>query len=142
MRTFWEILKQPETARRFEFRYQHRTGTWVFMEAVGTNLLKNELVNGIVLNLRDISERNRLQQQLQQAMKMEAVGVLADGVAHDFNNLLSVIRGYSELLVMDTPEGDPKRADMEQIEKAAEANIGSQVSCSPLVVNRSCSLRS
>ena len=50
---------------------------------------------------------------------MEAVGRLAGGVAHDFNNLLTVIRGHCDLLVDSTPQEDPHRHNMEQIQKAA-----------------------
>jgi two-component system cell cycle sensor histidine kinase/response regulator CckA len=70
--------------------------------------------------LRDITEYKRLESQLLQAQKMEAIGALAGGVAHDFNNLLNVINGYSELLLDAFSEEDPGHADLEQIKEAGQ----------------------
>ncbi|UCF99903.1 MAG: PAS domain S-box protein [Spirochaetaceae bacterium] len=67
----------------------------------------------------DISERKKLEQQLFQAQKMEAVGQLAGGIAHDFNNMLMVINGYCELLLEDMHETDELRRDIEQIKATA-----------------------
>jgi PAS domain S-box-containing protein len=68
----------------------------------------------------DITERQRLEDQLRQAQKMEAIGRLAGGIAHDFNNLLTVILGGSEALLERIAPGDPLRADADRVRRAAE----------------------
>ena len=68
---------------------------------------------------RDITGEKRLEAQVRQAAKMEAVGRLAGGVAHDFNNLLTAIRGNASLLLEALPPGDPAREEAGEIERAA-----------------------
>jgi two-component system cell cycle sensor histidine kinase/response regulator CckA len=77
-------------------------------------------VGGVVTIAVDITDRKRLEAQLQQALKTEAVGRLAGGVAHDFNNLLTVILGRSDLLMQSLAGEDPLRRSAELIKTTAE----------------------
>ncbi|MBW2204876.1 MAG: PAS domain S-box protein, partial [Deltaproteobacteria bacterium] len=73
-----------------------------------------------VINLRDITEKKRLEDQLQQAQKMEAIGTLAGGVAHDLNNILGGLVSYPELLLLQLPEDSPLRKSILTIQKSGE----------------------
>jgi signal transduction histidine kinase/CheY-like chemotaxis protein len=106
-----------------DFSEQHRTiwpdGTVRWLSGAGRVHLGDhgEPVRAVGITL-DVTERRTLEAQYQQAQKMEAIGRLAGGVAHDFNNLLTAILGYCELLLTDLDPGDPRRADIAEIQKA------------------------
>ena len=76
--------------------------------------------NAALVVPQDCTQRRQLEEQLQQAHKMEAVGMLAGGIAHDFNNLLTIITGYGQMLLASLPEHDENRNSVEQIIKAGE----------------------
>ena len=85
----------------------------------------------VVISFVDITERKQageekshLENQLQQAQKMESVGRLAGGVAHDFNNMLGVILGHSELALMSVDPAQALHANLQEIHRAAERSAG------------------
>jgi PAS domain S-box-containing protein len=100
-------------------RVGHRDGSWRVLDISGSNLLDDPTVHGLVLNSRDITERHRLEDQLMEAQKMEAVGRLAGGVAHDFNNLLGAILGNLELAELSLPPGHIAGRELKRIHSAA-----------------------
>lgn len=76
-------------------------------------------VTHFISNDRDITDRRRMENQLQQAQKMDAIGRLAGGVAHDFNNLLMVISSYAELMLDSLTPQHPLRRNVDEIQKAS-----------------------
>lgn len=74
---------------------------------------------GVVGICADLTDQKRLEEQLRQTQKMEAIGQLAGGLAHDFNNVLTAIAGHAELLLADLAPTHPIRGDLEEILQAA-----------------------
>ncbi|MBJ6727121.1 ATP-binding response regulator [Geomesophilobacter sediminis] len=70
---------------------------------------------GAIESIRDLSERKKLEQQLRQAQKMEAIGTLAAGIAHDFNNILTAILGFSQLAIFKVGADGPGKREMERV---------------------------
>jgi PAS domain S-box-containing protein len=70
---------------------------------------------GSVINLRDISQQKKLEAQLQQAQKMEAIGTMAGGIAHDFNNILSSVIGYTELALDGEKKGTFQYQNLQEV---------------------------
>ncbi len=79
-----------------------------------------ESVAGCVIVLRDVSEHRKLESELRQSQKMDAIGKLAGSIAHDFNNAITAVMGYSSLILARLPDADPLRGDAEQILRAGE----------------------
>ncbi len=77
-------------------------------------------VAGVFAAARDISAQLKLEAQLRQSQKLEAIGQLAGGVAHDFNNILSAVVGYANLALMTMRDDDPAHEHLEEILTAAE----------------------
>ncbi|MGL5095891.1 MAG: ATP-binding protein, partial [Planctomycetia bacterium] len=123
------IMEQTSGGRQtcIEWRCRQKHGGWRWVETTARPVFQNGRVKYIACCTRDLTERkqaedqrNRLEAQIRQAQKMEAVGRLAGAVAHDFNNLLTVIRGYSDLLADLTTEGDPVHDLVLEIGRAGE----------------------
>ncbi len=69
---------------------------------------------------RDVTREVKIQRQLRQAQKMEALGTLAGGIAHDFNNILGMILGYTEMALLETPTGSHLWSNLSQVPKAVD----------------------
>ncbi|MEK7474563.1 MAG: PAS domain S-box protein [Candidatus Coatesbacteria bacterium] len=107
--------------RDFECTFLKRDGSRVpveFSAAVARNVRGEP--TGVIAVMRDVTQRKRLEEQLHQSQKMEAVGTLAGGVAHEFNNLLTVIKGYTELLLAEVTVAGATRQRLDRIQGAAD----------------------
>jgi len=126
-----DLALHPDPEREKEYTAIHRMGDIIFGESYTPNLSPGNVhLSATASVLRDSSgeiiaaiecirnntDRKRLEAQLQQAQKMEAVGTLAGGIAHDFNNLLMAIQGNASLVLMNMRPGDLRYERLKAIE--------------------------
>src|SRR5207245_191453 len=142
-----ELFRELAEGKREEYRLEKRcvakdgTVVWghhtvsLVRDADGRPGFAIAMLEDISRRKQAEEERLRLENQLRQAQKMEAVGQLAGGVAHDFNNLLTAIRGYSEFALNRLGhENEALRKDIEEIGKSADR--ASSLTRQPLAVSR------
>jgi two-component system, cell cycle sensor histidine kinase and response regulator CckA len=103
-----------------EYRWQRPNGAWLWLHARAAIVRAHNGVDRIDGVASDITAQKRLEDQLRQSQKMEAIGLLTGGVAHDFNNILASILANSHFLIADLGEQDPRRADALEIREAAQ----------------------
>jgi PAS domain S-box-containing protein len=123
-----EVLKKNKKITDYEIHIRDKDGTVVpcavtaqlYFDEQGRPTKACGMLRNITERKRAEQEKKRLEQQLLQAQKMEAIGNLAGGVAHDFNNILGVIMGFTQLTIDDTPENSTIRHDLEKVMAAAD----------------------
>jgi PAS domain S-box-containing protein len=113
----WHRLKSGEAFLPVETKLR-REGNQTFNARMTAGILSLESVRAFVVLLEDITEQKRLEIQLRQRHKMEAIGALAGGIAHDFNNILGIILGNTELSLLRLSADDPTRQSLEKVESA------------------------
>ncbi|MGO9614449.1 MAG: CHASE domain-containing protein [Dissulfurispiraceae bacterium] len=127
--------RRGEIAEHYERRWRRKDGQAVWTIVSATPIIDAlHHFRGSFAMILDITERKKLEQQLLQAQKMEAVGLLAGGIAHDFNNILTAIIGYGSLLQVEISRNVLLNSYVVQILNAA--NRGAEVTKSLLAFSR------
>ncbi|MBR9988467.1 MAG: PAS domain S-box protein [Gemmatimonadetes bacterium] len=118
--SFGDVMTPGGHGKSVEFRCRHANGSYRMLHVLGSNLLDDPAVGGIVVNMIDSTVHRSLEEQLHHSQRLEAVGRLAGGIAHDFNNLLTAIRGYTDLLGDRLTDDTRAHADVLEIRRAVE----------------------
>lgn len=123
-RRLLERLEHEGGFQNVEYELRSRDGR-IISVLENARVIRDE--NGAVLyyegTLTDITPKKRMEEQLRQAQKAEALGRLAGGIAHDFNNVLTVVTGYAQLVLTELELSHPARQSAEQVVEAAGSAI-------------------
>ena len=111
---------EPNQMRSSDVSWRRKDGTTIIVRLTARRVDTEDGVSCFEGIAEDITEKHALDEQLRQALKMEAVGRLARGIAHDFNNVLAAIIGCSDLLALRLSPADPSFDEAQEIRKAAE----------------------
>ena len=107
---FNDLVHKRLSVGQIEFRKQHKNGSWRVFRASARPLHdENDEITGIVASMRDITDQQRLQQQLIQSERLAAMGQMIAGVAHELNNPLTAILGVTEMLRDQSSEVGARR---------------------------------
>ena len=118
-RELWETIRSGDVYRNIEVNRRKSGGLYYVDESISPIRDATGTITHFVSNGRDLTERLRIEAQLLQAQKMDAIGRLAGGVAHDFNNLLTIITSYSELALDSVVPGSSTQTRLQEILSAA-----------------------
>ncbi len=118
-RELWETIRASDGTRSLAVKRKKNGEVYYAEESVSPIYRADGKITHRVYNGRDLTERLRIEAELVQSQKMDAIGRLAGGVAHDFNNLLTIITSYSELALDSIPATSPAQSRVQEILSAA-----------------------
>ncbi|MCU4742465.1 PAS domain S-box protein [Halobacteria archaeon AArc-m2/3/4] len=101
---FTTLLSDSATETRFEYRVRHRDGSWVVLEGVAVDLLQNDIVDGIVINSRDVTERNDRERELERTN--QRLDEFAGVISHDLRTPLGIAKTYTRFAEKSASEDD------------------------------------
>ena len=120
-RLYGELVRGERDSYRREAQFVTKDGQTVITHLAAALVRDADGRPDYVIGMaEDVTEQKRLEEQLRQSQKLEAIGRLAGGVAHDFNNMLTAIGGYAAFALEHAEAGSPLRSDLDEIRKATD----------------------